>query len=294
MFFKNYRGNLLIIAQICMTASNNNIYEQVYNVREDETLSSRIALVVCLLIPRGIFTAGFSISKELLTIHYSGYSKNKPVWALDFFEQIFATEPLLAAREKVKGVFVSNNKHLIVPDELFSEKEAKKWLGSIFFIEPRDVVNIFPLENDKAQYLYSFPVDIAELIKINFKKAPVVPLAFHHFNMEQVQNLYLQCTISSDQAVATLHNYSQLLWHKVFDYSCAEDIAYELKLLCRENYIDAAKLNIVCNAPSVSEYPVINELTQYFTSIKAGNGLTIHDRWDPAISLANQLFECVS
>ncbi len=274
--------------------ADNNIYEQVYNAHEDDTLSSRVALVICLLIPRGMLTAGFSISKELLTIHYSGYNKNKPVWGLDFFEQLFVTEPLLSTREKIKGVFISNNKNLVVPDELYAEKEAKKWLRQLYFIESKDVINILPLENDKAQYLYSFPIDIAELVKINFRKTPVIPLSFHHFNMEQVHSLYLQCTVSNEQVVTTLHNYSQLLWHKVIDYSCAEDIAFEIKLLCKENYIDAAKLNIVCNALSSTEYSVINELTQYFPSIKAGNGLTIHGRWDPAISLVHQLFECVS
>lgn len=283
-----------IIVPICIMAGNNNIYEQVYNAQEDETSSSRVALVICLLIPRGMFTAGFSINKELLTIHYSGYNKNKPIWGLDFFEQLMANEPLLLAKEKVKGVFVSNNKNLVVPEELYAENEAKNWLKYLYFIEKRDVINTFPLENDKAQYVYSIPVDIAELIKINFKKTPLVPLPFHHFNMEQINSLYLQCTISSDQVVATLHNYSQLLWHKVFDYISAEDIAYEIKLLCKENYIDAAKLNIVCNSLCQSEYDVVNELTQYFPHVKAGNGLTIHNRWDPAISLAHQLFECVS
>jgi hypothetical protein len=276
-----------------MTAINNNNYGQVYNIREDEALHTRVALVICLMIPRGMLVAGFSITKELLTIQYAGYNKNKPVWAVDFFEQLFASEPLLTAREKVKGIFISNNKNIIVPDELYTEQDAKNWLKHLYFVEAGDTINIFPLDSDKARYLYAIPVDIAELIKINFRKTPLVPLPFHHFNMEQVHSLYLQCTITADQVTATLHNYSQLLWHKVFDYSCAEDIAYEIKLLCKENYIDAAKLNIVCNTLCASEYDIVNNLTQYFPGIKAGNGLAIHERWDPAISLVHQLSECV-
>jgi len=270
-----------------------NTYEQVYNIKEDEGLPARVALVVCVLLQRGLFIAGFSITKELLTIHYSGYNANRPVWDIGFFEQVFASEPLLTTREKIKGVFVSSSKNMVVPDELYGEAEAKSWLKRLFYIEARDLINILQLENDKARYVYATPVDVAELIKINFKKALLLPLAAYHFDTDQVQSLHLQCCISSEQVVATLHNYSQLLWHKAFDYSCAEDIAYEIRHLCKENYIDAAKLNVACNAFSAAEYDVINELTQYFPGIKAGNGRTLHAQWDPAIFLAAQLLECV-
>jgi hypothetical protein len=276
-----------------MVEITENTYEQVYNIREDESVSSGVAIIVCALVQRGLLVAGFDNANGLQTLHYYGYNTTKPVWELDFFEQLFNTEPLLAAKEKIKGFFISSSKNLIVPDELFSENEAKSWLKHLYFIEPSDVINAYPLENDKAQYLYAVPVNILELVKINFKKAAITPLACYHFNMEQIQSLYLQCCISNGQALCTLHNYSQLLWHKRVDYSAAEDIAYEIKLMCKENYIDAARLNIVCNAISAAEYGVINDLTQYFPSIKAGNGLAIHGLWDPAISLANQLLECV-
>ncbi len=234
------------------------------------------------------------MTKELLTIHYTGYSKSKPVWELDFFEQLFANEPLLAVKEKVKGVFVNSHKNLIVPDELYSDEDAIEWLQRIYYIEQKEIMATYELDNDKATYLHTVPLNISELVKINFKKAAVMPFSSYHFSDRQVQSLHMQCCITGEQVTATLHNYSQLLWHKVFDYGCAEDIAYSIKLLCKENYIDPAKLNITCNALAGSEYEVINELTQYFPAIKAGDGNAIHARWDPAISLANQLFKCVS
>lgn len=274
-------------------ADTNSTYEQVYNVREDEHLLSRVALVVCALTEREIFIAGFSISKELLTIHYNTYNKNKPVWDLDFFEQIFANEPLLAVKEKVKGIFVSSTRNLIVPDELYNEAEAAKWLQRLYFIERNDAVASFALENDKATYVQSIPMNIAELIKINFRKSVVLAMPIYQFSERPAQSLHLQLCVSGQHVMATLHNYSQLLWHRFIEYSGAEDVAYAIRLHCKENYIDPAKLNITCNAISGAEYELINELTQYFPNIKAGNGLTIHERWDPAITLANQLAECV-
>ena len=277
-----------------MATINYNTNEQVYNVKEDEGLSSRVALVACVLLQRGIYVAGFSITKELLTIHYSGYNKNKPVWELDFFEHVFNNEPLLAVREMVKAVFICSDKNIIVPDELYAENDAAKWLRHIHFVETKDVVTAFPLTEENAHYLMAAPIAITELIKITCKHAEILPLPIYQFHNSQKQAFHLQCCITAEQVCLTLHNNNQLMWHRVFSYSRAEDIVYEIKLYCRENNMESEKLAVVCNAMSAGEYAVINELTQYFPWLKTGNGRTITGLWDPAVSLANQLFACVS
>ncbi len=277
-----------------MAANNNNIFEQVWNVREDDSVSSSVGMVICVLLQRGMLAAGFGLNKELLTLHYTGYNKNKPVWEINFFEHLFSQEPLLAVREKVKGVFVCNNKNLIVPDALYEEAAAKEWLRKIHFIERKDVIDTYTLEEDKAKYLLGLPVYISELIKINFKKAAVLPLPIYQFRSANKQSLYLQCCVTGEQVCATLHNYSQLLWHKVFDYTSSEDIAFEIRQLCQENNISPSKISMRCNAVSAAEYDVVCDLSQYFPGIRGGNGRNIGSRWDPAIFLAQQLFTCVS
>ncbi len=276
-----------------MATVTNNIYEQIYNVQEDETIPSRVAFVICVLVQRGLLVAGFSVSKELLTLHYTGYNKTKPVWELSFFEHLFSQEPLLVAKEKVKAVFICSNKNLIVPDALYEEKDAQNWLKHIYFIEQKDVIESFRLEDDKASYLHAVPLSISELIKINFKKAVTQPMAIYHFDHTNKQSLYMQCCLTGEQVCATLHNYSQLLWHRVFDYTCAEDIAFEIRQLCMENNISPSKISLRCNAISASEYTIINELSQYFPGLRAGNGRSFTSRWDGAVYLAQQLFSCV-
>lgn len=276
-----------------MKAVNNNTYEQVYNVREDENITSHVVKTICILEQRGLLIAGFSQADELLTMHYTGYNKNRPVWELDFFEHIFNHGSLLADKDKIKGVFICSHKQLIVPHELFDEYEAPGWLKSIHFIEPKDVIESYVLESDKACYVQAAPLSIAQLVKINFKKTGILPLAFYHFKGEHNVSLQMQCCLTNDQAIVTLHNYSQLLWHQVFDYTSAEDIAYNINHYCRENNMNPATLNICCNAVTGAEYDIINSLTQYFNGIKAGDGQEITGRWAPAISLANQLLSCV-
>lgn len=273
--------------------TNTNTYEQVYNVTEDESLLSRVGIVICVLVQRGLMVAGYSLTKELLTIHYTGYNKSKPVWALDFFEHLFANELLLAGRDKVKGVFICTDKNLIVPDALYDETEAKSWLKHIHFIERNDVITSCHLEDDKANYLFATPVNITELIKINFRKAAILPLPIYHFRNTQQKSLYLQCCITNEQVCATLHNYSQLLWHRVFVYSSAEDIAYHIKHLCVENNISPSKITLNSNTISAAEYSVLNEVSQYFPGMKSGSGYSVNTQWDAAISLAQQLIVCV-
>ena len=275
-----------------MAEHNHNTFEQVYNIEEDENLATRVAIVICVLTQRGIMVSGYSIAKELLIIHYTGYNNDKPVWSLDFFEHLIQQEPLLAVREKVKGVFVLSDKNLIVPDALYEEKAAKQWLANIHFVEARDVIDSYPLEADKANYLQAVPRNIMELLKLNFRKASILPLPIYHFQNEQQQSLYLQCCFSSEQVCVTLHNYSQLLWHKVFTYTCAEDVSYEIKHFCIEGNISPSKITLLSNAVSAAEFDTLNELSQYFSGVKSGSGQPITQRWDGAISLAQQLLVC--
>ena len=274
-------------------AKSNNIYEQVYNISEDPSLFSRVDHVICILVQRGLLVAGFSNTKELLALNYTGCNKTKPVWELSFFEHLFMQEPLLAVKEKIKGVFVLGNKNLIVPEALYEKKQAENWLRNIHFIERGDVINTYPLKETKASYLLALPVHITELIRINFKKAITLPLPFYQFGNISKQGAYAQCCITAEQVTATLHNNGQLLWHQVFDYAAAEDIAYTIMQVCTGNNIPQSGLSLRCNAISATEYSIINGLSQYFPGITPGNGGKFTNRWDGAIQLANQLFSCV-
>ena len=192
------------------------------------------------------------------------------------------------------GVFISSDKNLIVPNELYSEDSAVTWLSRIHFIETNDVIYTYPLASESATYLLAAPVSTTELVKINFQHAEILPLSIYQFRSRHTSGYHMQLCLSSEQVCVTLHNDSQLLWHRVFGYTTAEEIAYVLNSYCRENSIDPAQLQLACTGLSASEFDRINELTQYFPEIKAGDGSSIAMIWDGAISLAQQLFSCVS
>jgi Protein of unknown function (DUF3822) len=275
-------------------AGKNNTNIHVYNKSEDPSLISQVSQAVCVFMQRGLMTAGFNAAGELLTIHYHGYNKNRQVWELDFFEQLFMQEPLATISKKIKGVFICTDKQLVVPDALYKEKEAKEWLKRIHFVDIKEVTSSYHFDAEQKHYLLAVPPYIAGLVKVNSKGAATLPMAAYQLRQVEQQGLFAQCCVMPDQVCITLHDNGNLLWHKVFGYRAAEDIAFELKHACRENKINDEQLHFVCNAVSAAEHPVVAELSRYFPGTKAGNGSDIDSKWQPAISLAQQLLACVS
>ena len=276
-----------------MAKTKNKTNEQVWNVSEDNTLSGQVSQVTVHLLPRGLLIAGFSPGNDLLTLHYTGFSNNRPIWELAFFEQLFAHGPLLANKANVKGVFILPDRQLLIPDELYDKNEAENWLCKIHFIERTDIIQHYPLSHTKAHYLYAVPVNITELIRINFNKASVLPASVYQFRNLPAKGAVAQCLITAEQVCATLHNNGQLLWHNVFDYNKAEDIAYPLMQVIDENLIPRHQVSVRCNGISAAEHVVIGNLSQYFPGITTGDGYGFTSSWEGAISLAIQLFSCV-
>lgn len=274
-----------------MVTEYQNIFRQVYNVREDELLLSETDRVTCVFWRRGLLAVAYNASNELLSVHYAAYGKERPVWELDFFEQLFVQEPLLIRQEKINKVFFLTSANMVVPEELYDAHEAANWFGQIHFTEPNDAITAFHLQQEGAYYTYNIPHSINELIKINCRNAAVMPLPLCLLHNKTSQTT-IQCLLTNEQACVTIHNNNKLLWHKVMDYTAAEDIAYEIRLVCKEHNINADRQTICCTATSAAEYSKANELSQYFAAISDGNRQIIKSNWQLAVSLAKLLATC--
>ena len=275
-----------------MATENQNIYRQVYNVHEDVHLLAAVHRVTCVFLRRAVLSAAFNANDELLSVHYIGYSKDKQVWDLDFFEPLFTHEPLLLKVEKITKVFFFSADNLVVPEALYNREEAELWLKNIQFIAVTDEIQHYYLKEDKAWYLYGVPLNIKALVKINCPTVSIKPLPAYQFSGNYTRGVRLHCFVSSDQACVSLYHYGALLWHRIFDYTAAEDIAYEIRVVCEEHKINADKITIACTGLSASEHGVVNALSQYFASVTTAAGHTINNVWTPALSLIKELESC--
>lgn len=247
--------------------------------------------VTCVLCRRGMLGAAYDANNELLSVHYAAYGKERPVWEIDFFEQLFAQEPMFVKQDRIDKVFVLTSQNVVVPEELYDEREATNWFNQLHFTEPNDALTHHKLEQEDAYYLYNIPHAINELVKINCRNAVVLPMAAYQLCGKSNQTS-VQCLVTSEQACLTMHSNNKLLWHRIFDYAAAEDIAYEVRLVCKEHNINADKLTIACNTMSATEYALTNDLSQYFAAITDGSGQMIKGLWQPTLSAVKQLGTC--
>jgi hypothetical protein len=252
-----------------------------------------VVRVLCVLTQRGAWVSGYNAAGEMLTIHYNAYNKNRPVWELDFFEQLFANEPLLAVKDKVAGVFICSERNIVVPDALYEEKEAENWLRKIHFVDINDVVLSRHIVPAKVRYVMAVPVKITELININFKTAVTLPLAIYQFSDVQKGAPEVKCCITNEEACVTLYNHRQLLWHKIFSYASAQDIAYNIRHCCEENDVNVSAMKITIDTLTGAEYEISHDLSQYFLGTQKSQGKNNGIRWQPAVSLGQQLIKCV-
>ncbi|HEY1031183.1 MAG TPA: DUF3822 family protein [Flavipsychrobacter sp.] len=274
--------------------TNTSLNHQVYRVHNGDSLVSQIARVILVLTPRSITTAGFSERGDLLMISHNDYKKSLPPWILDFFEHEFLNETLLGAPHKVIAAFVATDKTMLVPEILFKEQEADKWIRQLHFIERNEVMSTYHLREDKAHYLYAWPAAIKSLIGRYFTKARVLPFSSYQFYKPFRSECSLQCSITGDQVYATLYKDRTLYWHQVFNYQTAEDIAYHFKHLCKQHDINESELSLQCTPANKNLAGIVTELTQYFPELKDGSGnVPSNDRnWTGTIYLLQQLYAC--
>ncbi len=274
--------------------SNSTNSRQAYNVHNGDSLLSQVARVIIVIMPRALAVAGFSDKGDLLTIRYNDYKKSLPPYLLDFFEHQFINEPLLSAPHKVTSAFIAGDKSMLVPDVLFNAETSEKWMRQLQFVEGNETITPYHLADDKAQYMYAWPAAVKSLISRYFAKAQELPFASYQFYKPVKGEYSLLCSITPEFAYATLYNNRALIWHQSFDYQNAEDIAFRLQLLCQQNDIDAAKINIQATGISKSLNNTVLALSQYFPHLKDGSGSVqaTDTGWTGAIFLFQQLYAC--
>jgi len=276
-----------------MATEKQNRLRQVYNAPGEVNVLAQIQELICVLSRRCILAAGINQTGNVVTMHYMAYTPDKTIWDMDFFDYSFATEPIFVAKEKMKKVFFCSEKEMISPDALFEKGAVEQWLQKIYFLEQTDVCIHKTLPVQQVHISYAIPLNIRELISINFKNAEILPFSIYHLECKVSPNYFTKLCLTSEQAMVSIYSHQKLIWHKIFPYIRAEDVAYEIRLVCAEHNIDANRMLINANYLDITEYVIVNELSQFFAAIRTGEGQKIEDLWGPVLSLIQQLKICV-
>ena len=142
--------------------------------------------------------------------------------------------------------------------------------------------------------MYAWPVTIKSLMTRYLGNARILPFAAYQFYKPYKSECSLQCCITSEHVYATLYNNRALHWHQVFPYDNAEDIAFQVKLLSKQNDIEPLRMGMQFTMANKGLATVVNELAQFFPDLKDGTGNvgTNARNWTGAIYLLHQLYAC--
>ena len=267
----------------------------IYQAHEQDTLLSEVVSAVCILLPRAFAIAGFSASGKVLIVKYNSYENDRAAWDPAFFEYEFLNEPLLAMPSQLKGLFVGSEHTLTIPYELYDPGAVNEWMSTIHHMEAGSLVDVFNGRPDKLRYAFTIPKEVQAMASRYFETAQVLPLATYHFFKQKTRkDAYIQCFVGDNYVVASLRNNGQLLWHQVFGYTTATDIAWQFTHLCKHYHIHVIDLNIEATAPSDSFYDTLLELETFYPKITWSERQMKHEgHWAPAIFLMQQLHQCV-
>lgn len=272
----------------------NHILRRQYLAHKGEDLLSQVHRVICLVTPNGFVSAGFHPSGEVLIVNSSLLKAQH--WNASFIEHEFINEPLLAAPELIKSVFVAATKNIIIPNELYeNETIAAEWLSKIFFCEENETIATKEITDCAQHTCFSFPQSVVEIFEKYTADLKILPLNLVHFKNSINAGNLLQCTITDSHATGTLHHNNLLHWHQTFEYGNAEDIAHRLASACTHFGIDVQNYPINCTTTSVEHQIVLKKLQQYLPTMNnkmAGISEIIAPEWSATIHLFQQLNVC--
>lgn len=270
------------------------IVRRQYLAHNGEDLLSQVQKVICLVTPHVFISAGYHPSGEVLMVNSSRYDVQ--AWAPKFIEYEFLNDPLFAAPEMVQAVFVASSKNMLVPDELFEDKEeASHWLKKIYHCEEDDALFAEHFSSNKLHCCFAFEASIVAVLSQYLSEIRIKPLTMVHFK-DKVADA-LQCTIADTYAKATLHFNNKLVWHQTFEYETAEDILYQLSAACQVHEIDIQDFLLSFTTTSIEDQPILKKLKHYFPKYKAtksGIADIIAPDWAATVFLFQQLYGCAS
>ena len=167
-------------------------------------------------------------------------------------------------------------------------------MNSLFFVEGNEILSVHGLPEDKSKYMYAYPGTIKSLVGRYFVNSKLLPLSTCQFFKPYRGDTTLQCVITPEHVYATLYKNRLLHWHQVFSYDNGEDIAYHLKLVCKQLRINADGLDMQCTVAYRGLNPVLNDLSQYFPNIRENeaHAAANNRQWAATIGLLQQLYAC--
>jgi hypothetical protein len=212
-------------------------------------------------------------------------------WEPVFFEKIFLNQAMGQNNQKLKRVWIADERSLIIPEKLFIGEASKLWLKRLHHIGVDDEIFANAIPEIGAHIVYAYDATIAALMKKYFNHLEVLSLSrFSLSNLKQFDSTESVASLILLQHTALLSvtNSGKLLAHQTFEFETVENVVYKIALIAEKNDFDPMMVhfNVTGIIDAVEEFAL--DLRSYVKQVDIMTGNN-----GPILELLKQIKACV-
>lgn len=198
--------------------------------------------------------------------------------------RILIDEPLLSDAGRIRRIWISNERMMLVPQEFYQEQTAENWIKKIYFVENDEIVIKDWMKQHNVYSLQIIQKDIHEFLVSYFPVAKIQILS--KALLPNIQDSVLHVYILDSVVSLTWISENKLQKHICKQFETVDDLMYslcnELKFL--PNILN--KLQLILGGFSTHMETIAIELASYFQNytIETIDTITLH--------FFNQLYSC--
>ncbi len=211
-------------------------------------------------------------------------------WESVFFEKIFLNQAMGQNNQKIKKVWIADERSLIIPEKLYLGEESKLWLKRLHHIGADDEIFANPIPEIQTHIVYAYDAGIAALMKKYFNHVDVLSLS--RFSLSNLKQFGSEESVASlillqNTALLSVTNSGKLLAHQTFEFETVENVVYKIALIAEKNDFDPMMINFHVTGiiDAVEEFAL--DLRTYFKQVQ----ITTGDN-GPILELLKQIKAC--
>lgn len=260
----------------------------VWQYEADGNAISEILGMQLILWSKGMCAVGYNTEGIPQKVKTYLFPKN---WDAIYIEYVFTNEPLFAGPEAFTHIWLTEERNILVPEQLYMKDYADEWIRKFHFLEKDEV-----LFNDDlkpaldAQMVFPVQEKLKELLEMYMGDAKISTLSKMALRTPapSAENL-IEIINLPKTALLSLQENGKYILHQVCSYEKTEDILYKIAIILQEKDLRQDEINLTLFGIAPFWNNIIEELQTYFSFTEA-----LEDTTRVTIDFLKELYLCAS
>lgn len=208
----------------------------------------------------GLCIAGFDSDNEPLMAKQFAFTQ----WNKSAITNIIVNEPMVAGPQPVTHVWLSEERQIISPRELFDAQEAEKWLPMLHFIDTSET--IMHSQQPDSGKIISYPAanEMLELMGSFFEEAELGNFSGLMICEPTTEKPRIDMVVLNNFVWLSLYQNHKLMLHQAFVFSTLDDCVYRILNLLQLHQIAVPEVQIKAKVIHPNHAEITPELKAYF------------------------------